>query len=241
MTSSTQGSTESIDSYELARSRLCRAGAICAALVIAAQLFQHIIIWFFLPPESSPRAALEIRNLPVDRARAVVILASILAMLGVYVATAFERAKRAPGAAMVGFAAAVLFGAFDLGYRSIDFFFVPRVWAGEYPHAQELVKPLLIDRVAMWDAVVSAVYFPLVLTSAIAHLCFALAMRGERARFARLALAAWAIDAVRSFGRALGFAGLDVLQPINDAIYFPGVVVVYSLLASWLWSRSKTG
>ncbi|WP_394834404.1 hypothetical protein LVJ94_48685 [Pendulispora rubella] len=214
----------------------------CAVLVVAAQLFQHVAIWFFIPPESSPRVALEIRNMPIDRVRAVVIMFSILAMLGVYMATAFERAKRAPGAALVGFAAALLFGAFDLGYRSIDFFFVTQRWAAEYQSTQvESVKLLLIERVATWDQIVSAIYFPLILATLVANASFTLAMRTERGRFARLAFAAWIIDTVRRFVRVLGFAGIDALQPINDAIFFPSVVMIYSLLAVWLWKRGSVG
>src|ERR1700730_15599863 len=113
-----------VDRYEGARRLLCRLGAVCALLNIVAQSFQSVVYQFFISADASPVAALEARNLPIDRARAMVVLLSILLLLPISVATAFDRVRRAPGAAFAGFASLLLFVAFELGYRSIDFFFV---------------------------------------------------------------------------------------------------------------------
>jgi len=224
------------DRYETARARLCVVGAVCAVLIIVGQAFQEIAYRFYLPEGSSPIAAIQIRNLPLDRTRAVVLIFVIVCMFFFFAATAFDRVRRAPGAAFVGFASFLMFCLFELWHRSIDFFLVSLRWAREYQATDiESVKQVLVERMAQWDAVTSAIYFPLVLTAAIGATCFALSMRGERGLPPRLALVAWTLDAVRLGVRTLGFAGIDALRAFSDEIYFPTITVIYGLLAFWLW------
>ncbi|WP_394842905.1 hypothetical protein LZC95_38265 [Pendulispora brunnea] len=226
--------------YHVARTRLCRFGAVCAVLVIVLQGFQEIAYRSFIPVADSPAAKLAARALPMDMARGAAVFTAIVCMSFVFAATALERLPRAPGAALVGFANMLLFCCFELGYRSVDMLFVSRHWAQEYQASHsESVRAMLAERAAQWDAMVEALYLPLVLTAAIGATCFALSLRGERTFAARLGLIAWSLNAVRLGIRVLSFAGIDLLKGVSDAIYFPVVAVIYSLLATWLWHAAS--
>jgi hypothetical protein len=226
--------------YHTARARLCRLGAVAAVLVIPLQGFQEIANRFFIPAADSPVARIEVRALPIDLARGAGVFLAIVCMSFVFAATAFERLPRAPATALIGFANMTLFCCFEYGCRAIDMLFVSRNWAQEYQASHsEQVRALLVDRVAQWDAIVEAIYLPLVLTAAIGATCFALSLRGEASGSARLGLVAWTLNAVRLGIRVLGFAGVSSLEPLSSAIYFPLVAVIYALLATWLWRTAS--
>ncbi|WP_394832342.1 hypothetical protein LVJ94_38105 [Pendulispora rubella] len=226
--------------YQSARTRLCRLGAVCAALVILLQGFQEIAYWSFIPVADSPAARIAVRAMPIDMARGAAVFTAIVCMSFVFAATAFERLPRAPGAALVGFANMLLFCCFEFGYRAVDMLFVSRCWAQAYQASHsESVRAMLAERAAQWDAVVEALYMPLVLTAAIGATCFALSLRGERTFAARLGLVGWTLNAVRLGIRVLSFAGVDPLKGLSEALYFPLVAVIYSLLATWLWQTAS--
>jgi len=226
--------------YHTARVRLCRLGAVGAVLVIVLQGFQEIANHFFIPVADSPVARIEVRALPIDLVRGAGVFVAIVCMSFVFAATAFERLPRAPGAALVGFANMMLFCCFEYGYRAIDMLVVSRHWALEYQTSHsEPIRALLVDRVAQWDAVVEAIYLPLVLTAAMGATCFALSLRGEVTGPARLGLVAWTLNAVRLGLRVLGFAGVPAVNTLSETLYFPVVAVIYALLATWLWRTAS--
>ncbi|WP_394825000.1 hypothetical protein [Pendulispora albinea] len=231
----------SVEHYDAERARLCRIGAACAVLNIAAQVFQAIANRFLIPEANSAVEAIQVRSLSIEHVRATVMLLSLLLLLAVFAATAFDRVRRAPVAALVGFASMLLLIGFELACRSIDLFAISQHWAREYLSAHdEALRQMVIERIAQWDAAVNALYFPAVLTYALGSACFALSLRGERGAPARLGSIAWTLNAIRLGLRTVGFAEIDALNRFLGAIYFPATVVMYGLLAIWLWSAAKT-
>ena len=229
----------SLERYQAARAILCRLGAVFAVLNIAIQSFQNIA-YRMIPEDASGAAAIAVRALPLDRARAIAVLLSIPLLFIIFSATVLDRVRRAPGAALIGFAASLFYVMFELSYRSIDFFYISIRTVHAYQIAElDTVKQALIARVSEWDALVSTIYFPLVLVGMTANAAFAISLRGERGWIARVGFAGWTINAVRLLPRVLGFVGVTWLEPLNAAIYFPVVLVTNSLFAVWLWNTAR--
>ncbi len=229
-----------LERYQAARALLCGAGAVCAVLNLAIQCFQN---WVFhkLPEDAAGAAAMAVRASALDRMRAAAVLLSITLLFIILTATAFDRVRRAPGAALVGFAGTVLFTLFELGYRSVDLFYISIHTVSAYQAAElEPVKQALIARVTEWDSLVSAIYFPLVLGGFTANAAFALAMRHERGWAGRVGFIAFAVNALRLIPRLLSFAGVSALEPLNELLYFPVLLINNPGLAFWLWDSSRS-
>lgn len=85
-----------------------------------------------------------------------------------------------------------------------------------------------------------ALYFPLLLALLLAVASFALALSGDRRRWARLAALGWALYGTSVLLRILGgYAGLGWLEPFNAQAYLPCAVAGYGLTAVWLWKEGR--
>ncbi len=225
--------------YRAARALWCRVGAVCAVLYACLHGFQHYVL-SQLPEDAPGAAGMALRAMPLDRARELGMLLTVPLLFLVFAATALDRVRRAPGAAMIGFAAGLLFTVYDSSYRAIDYFYFSIHVVHAFEAAQlDAVKEALIARVAEWDAVVIAIYFPMVLAGTTVNGCFAFALRGARGWVGRAGFAAFALNAARNALRILSFGGVHALEPFNDAIFFPGVLVHAVLLALWLWNTAR--
>jgi hypothetical protein len=157
-------------------------------------------------------------RLPLDAVRATALLLSFFALIPVYVAVALDRLRHHPGLALCGAIFGFMFVLFELGHRAIDLY-VP---GGLAP------------------AVVQGIYLVLLLSHLLSSVCFALALRGEKARWDHLGQIAFAVNALRLLGRVLGgYAGVTWLEPLSGPLYFPAVALVMLLLTVWLARRAK--
>ena len=134
----------------------------------------------------------------------------------------------------------VLFVAAEVSTRSIDLFLVSKKWAMEYHSAASpAIQQLIAGRIQLWEESVGAFYFVLLAGHLLASLCFAIATWDDY-RWNRIVAVAFALNALRLTSRvAEGYLGQSWLDPVNNAVYFPAVALIFGTLTAWLWKQTR--
>ena len=218
-----------------------RLAAVCAGLYVVAQIIQQIAFHNGINDAAVGEQAILQRLMPLDRIRLTAILLSFFPITVAFGAVAVRRAKIYPAASLLGFAFSFLFVIGEIINRSIDLFVISRRWAVEYQAAaSESARQLLAERIHVWEESLGGFYFVLRMGLFLGCICFAIATWEKQRRWNQVMAVAFAANAVRIFGReAEGFMGQAWLGPVNDAIYFPATVLIYGMLAVWLWIQAR--
>jgi hypothetical protein len=215
------------------------AAGVCILLFIAAQAFQEASYRFWIPASHGPQDDLLAYLLPVDRARAILIAATIVALIVPYAVIALRYVSVAPVMAMVGLVFGSAFIGFEIAHRSMDFFVVGMKWAREFAATGAgPERNIILQRFALWNEMVQGWYFPLMLSFLLASCAFATATWKDRNRgwWYYLAPIAFGLNALRLLGRMLStFAGQAWLDGLNNNLYFPAVFTINTLLAVWFF------
>lgn len=216
--------------------------AFCILFFIAAQTFQEFAYRFWIPATHSPEQELLAYLLPVDRARALLVLASILLMVVPYIVIALRYRRVTPVAALLGLIFGVAFLGFELSSRSVDFFVIGQSWARAYQSGGAAADhATILHRYVLWTDMLRGIYFPLMLSHLLASCAFAYATSREHDRWARLATLAFLLNALRLLGRLLStFAGQLWLDPLNNTAYYPAALIINGMLAAWFFHLATT-
>ncbi len=189
----------------------------CLVLFIAAQTFQEIAYRFWIPVSHSPQDDLLAYLLPIDRARAILIMATIVPLIVPFVVIALRCFRVAPVESILALVFGVAFIGFELSHRSMDFFVIGEKWANQFAHAGSSVeRDAILQRFALWNEMVQGWYFPLMLSYLVCSCSFAVAAWKDkgRSRWYYLAPIAFALNALRLLGRVLSnYAAAQRLQP----------------------------
>jgi hypothetical protein len=199
------------------------AGAGGLLAFILAQTFQELAYRFWIPASHGPADDLRIIQLPIDRIRALLILATIVGLLIPYVALAINRFRAAPMASMLGLIGIVVFVIAEAFPRSIDLFVATDV-----------------DRYTMRLAIEHGWFFVTMISYLLASVAWAVATWRDEPRWHWLAPGAFALNALRLVGRiASTFGGLTWLDALNAQAYYPAVLVVNGMLVAWFVLQAR--
>lgn len=171
------------------------------------------------------------------------VLFGILASAATYGVITLDRFTKAPLAALLGFVFITFYIAIELLHRGLDFAMVSRQWAGAFAATTDpSARDELTLRQEFWGSFTSALYFPLLLSGLIARTCFAIATGDAGPGWRRLASIAFAVTALRTFGRLLGsYTGVAWLGFLDSfALYLVLVFLTNGMLAVWLFKRAAT-
>jgi hypothetical protein len=209
----------------------------CTLFFIVAQTFQELATRFWIPAAHGPEQEVLTYLLPLDRARALFILFSILLLVIPYITIAIRYWPATPIAAASGLIAGISFIGFEFTARSIDFFVVGQSWANSFRTTDSSVeKAMIVHRYLLWSDMVRGIYFAIMLSFLLASCAFFYATLQDQDRWSRLASLAFAINAVRLLGRMSStFGGQTWLDALNNIAYFPIVLVINCLLAAWFF------
>ena len=227
------------------RGRYVAAG-LCILFFMATQGFQQVAYHFWIIVFGGPQAELLSYLQPADRARALLVMAGILALVVPFAVIALRCFPVAPLASVLGLAFGCAFVGLELVHRSIDFFVVGNQWANQLVAASsDVQRAAILQRFALWNELVQGWYFPLLLCYLIASCAFVAATWKDAGRggFHILAPAAYALNALRLLARMLGmFAGQAWVGAFNGELYFPAAFAINALLAIWFFAlaREKT-
>lgn len=218
-----------------------RLAAFGVCVFVASQLFQAMCFVFWLPETQSAAADLTMRLGWLDRARALAVLAGILALAPMFVVIAWDRFPRAPLASALGLVFALFFIAFELGHRGVDFALASQEWSSAFAAATGTAeRDAILERHALWGSITGALYLPLMLSGLIAWTCFAIATWRAEGRWFWFAPLAFSLNALRTVGRLLGsYTDLPGMGIFNGLpVYVVLVLVINGLLAAWLFWRA---
>lgn len=211
-------------------------------IFLAAQAFQALCIIFWLPEESMTAASdFAIRLGGLDRIRALAVLLGIVALAMTYGVIALDRFAQAPLTSLLGFAFGLLFIAFEVLHRGLDFVMVSQQWAGEFASAADpAVRDALAQRHELWESFTAALYFPLLLSGMVASTCFAIATWSSGRGWLWLASTGFALNALRILGRLLGsYTDIAWLGFMDSFIlYLLLVFLANGMVAAWLIRRA---
>lgn len=216
------------------------AGA-CICISLVAQAFQALCILLWFPETQTAAADYAVRLGWLDRARALAVLFGILASAAAFGVIALDRFAKAPLASLLGFTFITFYIVIELLHRGLDFAMVSQQWAGEFLATSDpAVRDMLTLRHEFWGSFTSATYFPLLLSGLIARTCFAIATWNAGPGWLRLASIAFAITALRTFGRLLGsYSGVAWLDFLGGfTLYLVLVFLTNGMLAVWLFKRA---
>ncbi len=213
----------------------------CVLFFVAAQTFQSLAYWLWIPAASNPQAELLTYLLRTDHIRAWAIMSTILLLIVPYAVIAMGFRRLAPLASVLGLIFAVGFIGFEVSIRSIDYFVVGQHWARQLQAATDPAEQhRIVENFALWNDVVRACYFPLLLTYLLSSCAFAIATWRGTGLGELLGPCSFALNALRLLGRLLStFAGQAWLNAFSDSAYFPLVLVVNLMLTVWLFHLAK--
>jgi hypothetical protein len=216
--------------------------ALCILFFIAAQTFQEFAYRLWIPAAHGPEQELHTYLLPIDRARALLIMASIVSLIVPYVVIALRYRRIALFAAVLGLIFGAAFKGFELSTRSVDFFVVGQSWARAFQAGDTAAgHAAILHRYVVWSDMVRGLYFPLMLSHLLASCAFAYAIWQEHDRWSRLASLAFMLNALRLLGRISStFGGQLWLDPLNNTAYYPVVLVINGMLAAWFFHLAAT-
>lgn len=217
-----------------------RFAAACCVFYVFAQAIQEVAFRHGIQDAAAGEAGILQRLLPLDQFRSAVMLISFFPILVALAAVALRRISSSPAASLLGFTFSFLFVAAEVSTRSIDLFLVSRRWAMEYhAAASPVVQQMIAGRTQLWEQSVGAFYFVLLTGHLLASLCFA-AATWEADRWNRIVAVAFIANALRLVGRiAEGYLGQSWLDPVNNAVYFPAVVLIFGTLTAWLGKQAQ--
>jgi hypothetical protein len=216
-------------------SRHYQLAALCIAAYLLAQIFQLICSVFLMPAPSGADGEL-LAYLPrAAQVRDLLLIATILAWIVPYAIIALRYRLIAPLPSMLGLIFGAAFIACEISARTFDFFVVGQHWAHELQAAGTDAERLtILHHYSMWNELLAAWYFPLLLTQLLSSCAFALATSREPGFWQHVATLGFALNALRLTGRLLSqFAGQHWLDALNSGAYFPSVLLIGGLLILW--------
>ena len=217
-----------------------RFATACCAYYVIAQVVQEVAFQHGINDAAAGEQGILQRLLPLDQFRLTVILLGFFPILVAFAAVALRRIMLRPAASLLGFTFSFLFVTSEVSARSIDLFLVSRKWAVEYHSAASpAMQQLLAGRIQLWEESVGAFYFVLLAGHLLASTCFAIAAWDDD-RWNQIVAIAFILNAVRLASRvAEGYMSQRWLDPVNDAVYFPAVALIFSTLTAWLWKQTR--
>ena len=215
------------------------AAAAVAVLYIAIQSFQ----WFVfsqLPTPDGPAQELLQGPLPLNLARATLMLLSFFGLAYLFLvacALAFPRRPLAAVAAFLGFFAFCLL---ELQLRSVELFYVYLKLPGLYEAATTAAEQARVLEIqSIYQSVQYALYFPLGFAQVLGSIALCVALGGNR--FDWLAKFAFGLNAVRLLLRMLDTYVLGTqFDALYSALYLPLVYFIFGAIVAWLCLRRET-
>lgn len=213
-----------------------RFAAALAVLYVAIQTFQSFV-FSQLPVPEGPLQELLQGPLPINVARAALMLLSFFGLAHVFLVVCATQYRRNPLLAISAFLGFFVFCLLEIGLRSVELFHVQLQLPDLYAAAtSDAAREHVLASMAGFQSVQLALYFPLMLAQALASLALCLGFRGGQGQL--LLRVVMGINAARLLTRMCGlYLHVPWFDAINEALYLPLVYVVYGGIAAWLFMR----
>ncbi|KZC17230.1 hypothetical protein RHOFW510R12_14000 [Rhodanobacter sp. FW510-R12] len=214
------------------------AAAAVAVLYIAIQSFQSFVFTRLPEAEGTVQALLQ-GPLPLNLARATLMLLSFFGLAYLYLVACGLAFRRKPLAAVAAFLGFFAFCLLELQLRSVELFYVYLELPKLYQAATAAGQVRVLEIQSVFQAVQHALYFPLGLAQALGSIALCAALGGHR--FDWLARLAFGLNAARLLLRSLDVYVLGTrFDTLYSVLYLPLVYVIFGATVAWLCLRRET-
>lgn len=212
--------------------RLRRAAGVVAVAYIAVQGFQEYV-YRVLPEPGTPAEELLLGAHPLHLARSTAMLLAMFALVFLYGVICLQRVRTRPVLAGAAFLSYFMFGLLEIGLRSTELFWTQIRLPAAYLAGHD---PAILDQAATFQAVQSALYFPLQLSTLIGAIAMFFLFDAPP-RINHVLGAAIALNVLRIATRMLTlYAGIPVFPTgAYENVYFVLVLLYYVPVAYWLF------
>jgi hypothetical protein len=214
------------------------AAGVVALAYIAVQGFQEYVFRTMAAP-ASPAEGLMQGAATAHVVRSSLMLAAMFGLVFLHGVLCLHRARERPVLAAAGFLGFLLFGALEIGLRSVELFWTQLQLPAAYAAQPD---PAILERLATFQAVQGALYAPLMAGFCLGSVAlFVLYTPPPRADLAvRLVAGA---NILRNLTRFFtGYAGIPLFpDTVYEPAYFPMVIALYAPLAWWLLRARDPG
>lgn len=212
------------------------AAAAVAVIYIAIQSFQ----WFVfsqLPVTDDPAQALLQGPMPLNVARATLMLLSFFGLAYLFLVACALAFRRSPLMAVAAFLGFFVFCLLEVQLRSVELLYVYLKLPGIYQAAATAAEQArVLDIQSMFESVQYALYVPLGLAQVLGSIALCVALGGHRHDW--LAKFAFGLNAARLLLRMLDSYLLgSQFDDLYAALYLPLVYVTFGAIAVWLCLR----
>ena len=217
------------------------AAAVTALVYIGIQGFQEYVFGQF-PSPASPKEELMQGFHPLHITRSWLMLFAMFGLLFLYLVICSLAAKVNRFWARLAFSGVFIFLFLELIIRSIELFYIQQYLPEQALKSNEQALPGIIDKMQTFQTIQGSLYFPLIFAALIAYvILFFLFAGGEKVnRLIRFVMAA---NILRSIWRLLSdYGNITWLQGnLYNRIYFAMVVLLFGLMALWLFKKKENG
>ena len=212
------------------------AAAVVAVLYIAIQSFQ----WFVfsqLPVTDDPAQALLQGPMPLNVARATLMLLSFFGLAYLFLVACALAFRRRPLMAVAAFLGFFVFCLLEVQLRSVELLYVYLELPAIYQAAATAAEQArVLDIQSMFESVQYALYVPLGLAQVLGSIALCVALGGNRHDW--LARFAFGLNAARLSLRMLDTYLLGTrFDDLYAGLYLPLVYVIFGAIAVWLCLR----
>lgn len=213
------------------------AAAVTALAYVGVQTFQWYVFGA-LPATEDPVQALLQGPLPLNIARALLMLLSFFGLAYLFLVACALGFRRRPSAATAAFLCFFVFCLLEVVLRSIELFHVYLALPAQYQAAATAAaREAILGQQALFGAIQHAVYFPLGFSWMLGSVLLCFALGGQR--FDRLAQFGLGLNALRLVLRQLdvyAFPPPD-FDALYEVLYLPLVYLTFAPIAAWLLLR----
>ncbi|WP_243293300.1 hypothetical protein [Geothrix mesophila] len=202
---------------------------------VAVQGFQDYVFAVFQAPANAAEELLQ-GAAGLHLARSALMLVWMFALIFIAWVICARGMRRRPILAWAAFFGFFMFGLFEVALRSVELFWTQIQLPAEYLKATEpAVRAGILDKVATFQSVQHALYFPLMLAPCLGSLGVYFLFPGSpRIHWALKAVMAIAV--ARMTVRLLTYADIQLMSmAFYEKIYFPLVVIEHLPKAYWLF------
>lgn len=214
---------------------------VCLIFFVLVQLYQFSLR-FILPTEQDPYQQLIQRGFTLNHIRYLLILLSIFGLVISYTVICVIHITRDKYFSIIALLFFMLFCFFEILYRSTEYFLVIKKWIPMIimnPNSQ--IASDYMYRIQLFDASVSALYFPLLLCHLCGSLFLFLTIRKIYNGYNILLKIAMIINITRIIPRLFNYyLESSGLAQINNYLFFPTISLVFIFQVFYLLRIRKT-
>jgi hypothetical protein len=219
-------------SFTNKKSRLIAAGFAIAYILV--QCFQEYVFRVIPVPANSTEELLQ-GAMHLHIWRSMLLLLSFFTLIYIFFVICLQNFRKNPTHSFLAFLGFLIFCFLEIGIRSVEFFYIQLQMPADFLQAKDdMLKNSIIDKYLVFQSVQAALYFPLMLSQAIASLIVAISYSGKP-KINLLIKVALAINAIRLTGRlsAMTFH-ISWFDSFSGILYIPFVIVIFGLISVWL-------